>query len=62
MADAYNNLERGEQTPLLVRASRGQPEHELLEGMESECIKEKAVTGFAGVGCTCVSSIVSRCS
>lgn len=43
-----NDIERGENTPLL--AHERQPE---LKEMEAESIKEKAVTGVAGVGCTC---------
>ena len=48
------DLERGERTPLLVRTTGdGGAGGELppLKDMKEDSIKEKAVTGVAGVGC-----------
>jgi hypothetical protein len=51
-----NDIEQGENAPLLGRpASQGLgTEPRELKGMEAESVKEKAVTGVAGIGCTCV--------
>jgi hypothetical protein len=57
-----NDIEQGENAPLLGRSRSAQAqlgsaaaEPRELIGMEAESVKEKAVTGVAGIGCTCAS-------
>lgn len=45
------DIEQGENAPLLGRTGAPAESQRELKDMETESVKEKAVTGVAGLGC-----------